>query len=132
MLSGLLICSGCAHDAAGWLGPASLGRVLNLGGEECSAEGCATVCEPFDAEADFDTEFPPASDELCEYEDSGSEAGFVQTASATMLSALAMGGAAVGSVANYFVPAGLIAPSNVPPPGRFHPVPTHPVFAADM
>ena len=130
MLSGLLICSGCAHDAAGWLGPASLGRVLNLGGEECSAESCATVCEPFDAE-DF-AEFPLASDEVCEYEDSGQEAGFVQTASATMLSAFAMGGAAVGSVANYFVPAGLIAPSEIPPPGRFHPVPTHPVFAAGM
>jgi hypothetical protein len=43
------------------------------------------------------------------------------------MGSLALG--TVGQVANFFLPATAIGPSEVPPPGRFHPVPTHPVFS---
>ena len=34
-----------------------------------------------------------------------------------------------GQVANFCVPAAAMGPPEVTPPGRFHPVPTDPVFA---
>jgi hypothetical protein len=90
---------------------------------------CGDACEPCDEtdgrcadEADEGNE--SAAVQLVDY-----STGLVQTAAGTMLSAVGTAGAAVGSVANYFVPISAIAPPDVPPPGRFHPVPTTPVFA---
>ena len=34
-----------------------------------------------------------------------------------------------GHVVNCYAPHDAIGPPEIPPPGRFHPVPTHPVFA---
>jgi hypothetical protein len=45
------------------------------------------------------------------------------------MSTFSFAGSAIGTVANYFVPAGVIGPPETMPPGRFHPVPTRPVFA---
>jgi hypothetical protein len=45
------------------------------------------------------------------------------------MSTFGLAGSAIGTVANYFVPAGTIGPPETMPPGRFHPVPTRPVFA---
>jgi hypothetical protein len=46
--------------------------------------------------------------------------------SAIAVSAVPMG--VVGNVANFCLPVIATAPPAVPPPGRFHPVPTKPVF----
>jgi hypothetical protein len=35
----------------------------------------------------------------------------------------------VGHIANFWLPPTMLAPPEIPPPGRFHPVPTRPVFA---
>jgi hypothetical protein len=48
--------------------------------------------------------------------------------SAMAVSAIPM--TVVGNVANFCLPVVAMAPPEVPPPGRFHPVPTRPVFQA--
>jgi hypothetical protein len=45
------------------------------------------------------------------------------------MSTFSFAGTAFGTVAHYFVPEGAIGPPETMPPGRFHPVPTRPVFA---
>jgi hypothetical protein len=54
---------------------------------------------------------------------------FIAPASTVVMSTFAFAGTAFGTVANYCVPAGAIGPPESMPPGRFHPVPTRPVFA---
>jgi hypothetical protein len=53
----------------------------------------------------------------------------VEPASTVVMSTFSFAGTAFGTVANYCVPEGTIGPPETMPPGRFHPVPTRPVFA---
>ncbi len=56
--------------------------------------------------------------------------GFVvDPASTVVMSTFSFAGSAFGTVANYFIPEGAIGPPDTMPPGRFHPVPTRPIFA---
>jgi hypothetical protein len=53
----------------------------------------------------------------------------IEPASTVVMTTFGFAGAAFGTVANYCIPEGAIGPPDVMPPGRFHPVPTRPVFA---
>lgn len=53
----------------------------------------------------------------------------VEPATTVVMSTFSIAGSAFGTVANYCVPEGALGPPETMPPGRFHPVPTRPVFA---
>jgi hypothetical protein len=53
----------------------------------------------------------------------------VQTASTVIFSTASIAGTAFGTIANYCLPEAALGPPDMVPPGRFHPVPTRPVFA---
>ena len=90
---------------------------------------CGDACEPVDDADGACADGAKRGSESMGVQLTSYSTGLAQTAAGTMLSAIGTAGAAVGSVANYFVPVSEIAPPDVPPPGRFHPVPTTPVFA---
>ncbi|HJQ79474.1 MAG TPA: hypothetical protein VJ828_05940 [Lacipirellulaceae bacterium] len=54
---------------------------------------------------------------------------FVQPASTVVFSTVSIAGSAFGTLANYCLPVIALGPPETVPPGRFHPVPTQPVFA---
>jgi hypothetical protein len=53
----------------------------------------------------------------------------VEPTSTVVMTTFSFAGSAFGTVANYCVPEGAIGPPDSMPPGRFHPVPTRPVFS---
>jgi hypothetical protein len=95
-------------------------------GESC---GCGDACEPVGETDEQCVDQASLSDEPLGVHLVSYSTGVVQMAAETMLSAVGTAGAAVGSVANYFIPVSQIAPPDAPRPGQFHPVPTTPVFA---
>ena len=90
---------------------------------------CGDACEPCDEVSPQCVDEASPGSKSAGVQLAGYSTGLMQMAAGTMLSAVGTAGAAVGSVANFFVPVSVIAPPDVPPPGRFHPVPTTPVFA---
>jgi len=98
-----------------------------LMGQHGPHPGCGAACEPFD-DAAWDEGSPQCS-EACDGDSPGFHGGVAQ-AVWTPAQSLADGAAQMfGHVANFCVPAAAIGPPEIPPPGRFHPVPTNPVFA---
>jgi hypothetical protein len=122
LLMAVTICAGCAGFPQGDLAmigrndhgaPHRHGSCAGDCGDECG-ESCG--CES------------SACGDMCEGESSTGEVlpFYSVLSSATAISAVPL--AFVGNVANFCLPVTALAPPQVPPPGRFHPVPTKPVF----
>ena len=114
--------------------PYDLSLSVPWGGGEDSPTDCGSACELADGELTTCDE--PVPDEASATHDSENglykqvvDRLFVQTASTVMFSAVSIAGTAFGTVANYCLPEVALGPPDTNPPGRFHPVPTRPVFA---
>ena len=102
------------------------GKAVECGSacEECEAcESDASCCDaaPPESEADLGSRaslYERSVDRLV-----------VQPATTLIMSAFSVAGTAFGTVANYCMPEVALGPPQLTPPGRFHPVPTRPVFA---
>jgi hypothetical protein len=104
-----------------------------IGGEDSRAE-CGSPCERADGEH-------TTCDQLVAEEDAADHAIheslyaqvvdrlFIETASTVLFSTASIAGTAFGTIANYCLPEAALGPPDMVPPGRFHPVPTRPVFA---
>jgi hypothetical protein len=106
-----------------------------LGGEKSPAKCCST-CELAEGEHTTCDDVPhELEEEAAEHAAEESlyhqvvDRFFVQTASTVVFSTASMAGSAFGTIANYCLPASALGPPDMSPPGRFHPVPTRPVFA---
>jgi hypothetical protein len=70
----------------------------------------------------------PACSESCDEEMHAGQLMPFQDVWSTAISVSMLPMGVVGNVANFCLPVTALAPPAVPPPGRFHPVPTRPVF----
>ena len=101
-------------------------------GSACeSVEGCREACDDCTHDEYSNDTGEPHFDAATVYEQVVDRM-FVQTASTVVMSTVSIAGTAFGTVANYCIPEGAIGPPDTTPPGRFHPVPTRPVFAPSM
>jgi hypothetical protein len=94
----------------------------SFGGEAETWIGGAADCGPADC--------GPSGGSACET--CGEESCRLECPSATCAALQAAGRwpcQAIAGTANFCIPAAAIGPPYIPPPGRFHPVPTRPVFA---
>lgn len=108
-----ITCSGCASHPLTEVSPVPV-----LGGGDFADE-CG---QPF-----YGDDVPDAG-EACSAPNVGLASGIVSTVCGSALSCVGTAGSAVGHVANFCVPPAGYMPLEGPPPGRFHPVPTRPVF----
>jgi hypothetical protein len=123
LLTVLTLCGGCvvvpSNDTA-TMGPSPAGHSMDCG---------TAVCESgYGPEAPDGCKSPACSGT---HAGGATEVGDAVIAPDLLAATLSVGGMAlgmVGHVANFFLPAAAIGPAEVPPPGRFHPVPTRPVF----
>ena len=122
LLVTVALCSGCALSPNGMLGAMPMFSESNA-----QHVGCATACEPCDT-AGCGENVSGCCD-VCGSENCAGHRGVAQYAWTPVLS-IGEGAAQVfGNIANFCVPAAAMGPAEIPPPGRFHPVPTQPVFA---
>jgi hypothetical protein len=122
----------CTHCTKSF--PYDLSLDIPWVGDENSPTECGSACEPMEGEH-------LTRDELVAEEESANEAAkgysyeqvidslFVQPASTVVFSTVSIAGSAFGTLANYCLPVVALGPPDTVPPGRFHPVPTRPVFA---
>jgi hypothetical protein len=134
-LSGCIACpEGALCNSCNASLPHGLSFDIPWYGDEHSQMECGSACEPADGEQ-------TTCDECVSQEgavaDTAEESLYaqavdrlvVQPASMIVFSTVSLAGTAFGTVANYFVPEAVLGPPDSVPPGRFHPVPTRPVFA---
>jgi hypothetical protein len=140
-LSGCVACpdsKSCATDNLAW--PLHLPLSIPCRNDECESCECGSACDPAADDAQNCSDVPLNADESGGAEDSVYQrvidGAIVQPAATVAMSsfsiagtAFSMAGSAFGSVANYFLPEVALGPPEIAPPGRFHPVPTRPVFA---
>jgi hypothetical protein len=104
-----------------------------IGGDNSPTE-CGSACEPTEGEQTTCDELAPeevsanVAAENYSYEQV-IDSLFVQPASTVVFSTVSIAGSAFGTFANYCLPVAALGPPESVPPGRFHPVPTRPVFA---
>lgn len=122
----------CAHCKKSF--PYDLSLDIPWVGGDNSPTECGSACEPTEGKQ-------TTCDELAPEEESANEAAenysyeqvidslFVQPASTVVFSTVSIAGSAFGTLANYCLPVAALGPPESDPPGRFHPVPTRPVFA---
>jgi hypothetical protein len=128
-LCGIVLCAGCIGPFACHRGSPSCGAIVDQG-SDCGPDGCNELCC-----ADECGQCPPG-DPCCTVP---SVSGIPSTAAACVCSCTGTAWCWVeplvcwpqhkcGYLLNFCAPDGYVGPPDTVGPGRFHPVPTHPVF----
>jgi len=113
--------------------PLHLPLSIPWGGDEGDSSECGSACTPAADDVSSCDGFPSDSRDDYNVEEPVYQrivdGAIVQPAMTVVMSSVSVAGTAFGSVANYFLPEVALGPPELAPPGRFHPVPTRPVFS---
>ncbi len=122
----------CAHGSKSF--PYDLSLNIPWVGTKRSPAECGSACEPPEGDHTTCDALVPDDDSANQVAEDHSyeqvfDSLFVQPASTVVFSTVSIAGSAFGALANYCLPAAALGSPETVPPGRFHPVPTRPVFA---